>query len=102
MNKLTCKLGIIPIDPNHKLELPNNDISLDKEMYHKLIERLIYLLHTRSDVTYTISVICRFIHGHKEVHLQAIYKVLYYLKGHMGNGSYLERMTGCFYKFIHI
>ena len=53
-------------------------------MYQKLVGRLIYLAHTRSNIAYSVSVISQFMHDPRELHLQAAYKVLHYLKGNPG------------------
>ena len=75
-----------PIDPNHKLEGVEEDVAVNREMYQCLVERLIYLSHTRPDITYIVSMISQFIHNPKEVHLQAANRVLQYLKGSPGKG----------------
>ena len=35
---------------------------IDKEAYQKLVERLIYLCHTRPDISYAVSVVSRYMH----------------------------------------
>lgn len=46
-----------------------------------LVGKLIYLSHIRLDIAYGVSVISQFLHDQREPHLQATYRVLYYLKG---------------------
>lgn len=89
--KLACKLANTPIDPYHKLELAEEDIEVDKGMYQRLLGRLIYLLHTRLVIAYAVSVINQFMHNHKNVHLQAAYKVLFYLKVTLGKGIMFKK-----------
>lgn len=67
--KLPCKLANTPIDHNYKLWPTNEDTRIDKEIYPRLVGRLIYLLHTRSDITYAVSMINQFMHNPKKVHL---------------------------------
>ena len=55
--KLACKLVSTPIDPNHKLGETKEDVAVDREMYQRLVGRLIYLSHTRLDIAYVVSVI---------------------------------------------
>lgn len=38
----------------------------------------------RPDIAYVVSVMSQFMHDSKEVHLQAIYRILQYLKGSLG------------------
>ena len=78
--KMICKLASIPIDPNHKLEEAEGDKNTDKEAYQKLVGKLIYLSHTRSDITYAVSIVSQFMYKPKELHLKTIYRILHYLK----------------------
>ena len=63
----------------------------DKRIYQKLVSRLIYLAHTRLDIAYWMSVISQFMHDSRELHLQATYKVLHYLKGNPGKGILFKK-----------
>ena len=78
--KIRCKPANTPIDPNHKLGKASEDATVDKGIYQRLVGRLIYLSHTQSNIAYVFSLVNQFMHNPKEVHLQAVYKLLYYLK----------------------
>jgi transposase InsO family protein len=69
--KTACKPASTPIDPNLRLGMAEEDAAVDREMYQRLVGRLIYLSHTRPDIAYAVSVISQFMHSPKEVHLQA-------------------------------
>ena len=84
IGKIGCKLVSTPMDPNHKLGEDKEESMVDKRMYQRLVGRLIYLAHTRPDITYSVSVISQFMHDPREPHLQAAYRVLYHLKGNPG------------------
>lgn len=60
-------------------------------MYRRLVEKLIYLVHTRPNIAHSVSVINQFMHEPKESHLQAIYRILHYLKGNLGKGILFKR-----------
>ncbi|KAI3459864.1 hypothetical protein Pfo_016527, partial [Paulownia fortunei] len=92
--KLGCKPISTPIDLNHKLGEAEEDVAVDKGRYQRLVGRLIYLSHTRPDIAYAVSVISQFMHNPKEVHLQAVNRVLQYLKGTPGKGILFRRSTG--------
>ena len=49
-------------------------------MYQRLVTKLIYLSRTQLDIAYAINLVSQFMHNPKEVHLQAVYKILHYLK----------------------
>ncbi|CAA6669615.1 unnamed protein product [Spirodela intermedia] len=58
-------------------------IDLDGKLgrYHKLIGKLIYLSHTRLNITYVIKLLSQFIHDPREVYTVVARRVLLYLKG---------------------
>jgi len=89
--KTSCKPASTPIDPNLKLGNTEEDTVVDKEMYQRLVGRLIYLSHTRPDVAFAVSLVSQFMHQLKEIHLQAALRIVQYLKGTPGRGILFER-----------
>ncbi|CAA6655700.1 unnamed protein product [Spirodela intermedia] len=89
--KSACKPANTPIDPNQKLCMADEEISIDREMYQHLIGRLLYLIHTRPNISYVVSILSQFMHQPKECHLHAAYRVLHYLKGTPGKGVLFKR-----------
>jgi len=89
--KTACKPVNTPIDPNLKLGNAKEDTTVDKEMYQRLVGRLIYLSHTRLDVAFAVSLVSQFMHQPKEIHLQAALRIVQYLKGTPGRGILFER-----------
>ena len=91
----TGKIGYKPIstavDPNHKLGEAKEEPVVDKRMYQRLVGRLIYLAHTRSNIAYLVSMINQLMHDPREPHLQAAYRVLHYLKGNPGKGILFKK-----------
>ena len=80
VEKIGCKLVSTPMDPNHNLGEAQEEPVMDKRMYQRLVGRLIYLVHTRPNIAYSVSMISQFMHATREPHLQAAYRVLHYLK----------------------
>lgn len=89
--KTACKSASIPIDPKLRLGKVEEDVAVDKEMYQRLVGRLIYLSHTRLDIAYVVSVISQFMHSPKVVHLQAAHSYSI-SKGHQGKVFYSKGM----------
>ena len=79
------------MDPNLKLSNTKEDVAVDKEMYQRLVGRLIYLSHTRPDIAYAVSMVSQFMHYPKENYLQAVHRILQYLKGTPRRGILFKR-----------
>jgi len=82
---LGCRPASYPIDPNHKLCAESGD-PVNKDRYQRLVGRLIYLCHTRPDISYAVSVVSRYMHDPRSGHLDAVYRILRYLKSSPGKG----------------
>ncbi|KAG7584438.1 Ribonuclease H-like superfamily [Arabidopsis suecica] len=85
---LGCKPSSIPMEPNHSLHKDDTPLIPDPEHYRKLIGKLLYLCTTRPDISFAVGKLCQFSSAPREVHLQAVYKVLRYLKGSVGKGLF--------------
>jgi hypothetical protein len=83
---LACKPASTPMDINHKLGVFPNQVPTDMGRYQRLVGRLIYLSHTRPDIAYAVSIVSQFMHAPSEEHLQAVNRILRYLKGTPGKG----------------
>jgi hypothetical protein len=77
----------IPLQPNQKLtkELLTEDDELrnliDSEKYRQAIGSLIYLMvSTRPDISYTVSVLSRFMQEPRELHWRCVKRLLRYIK----------------------
>jgi hypothetical protein len=82
---LECRPTSTPIDPNHELHAKCGD-PVNKERYQRLVGRLIYLCHTRPDISYVVSVVSRYMHDPRKGHLDAVDRILQYLKSCPGKG----------------
>ncbi|XP_071683308.1 uncharacterized protein [Lolium perenne] len=87
---LGCRVASTPIDQNHKLCAESGE-PVNKEKYQKLVGRLIYLCHTRPDISYAVSVVSRYMHDPRSGHLDAVNQILRYLKGSPGKGLWFKR-----------
>ncbi|KAL6983238.1 Beta-galactosidase 8 [Sarracenia purpurea var. burkii] len=81
---LGCKPVDTPIEVNH--HLGSEGEHTDKERYQRLVDRLIYLSDTRPDISYVVGVVSQFMHDPRVSHLDAVYRILRYLKSAPGKG----------------
>jgi len=89
--KTACKPVSTPVDPNIKLGSAEEDNAVNKEMYQRLMGRLIYLTHTRPDIAFAVSLVSQFMHQPREAHLQATLRIVRYLKRTPGRGILFKR-----------
>ena len=83
---LNCKPTETLIEMNHKLIIQKNQTPTNKERYQRLVGRLIYLSYTRLDISYVVSVVSQFMHAPSEEHMDAVYRILRYLKSALRKG----------------
>ena len=88
---LECKLADTPIVQNHQLGIYVNQVPTDKERYQRIVGKLIYLSHTRLDIAYAISVVSQFMHCPSEAHMNAVTRILWYLKFSPGKGLMFKK-----------
>ena len=86
-----CKPAKTPIKQSHKLHEGKWSTPVNKERYQRLVGKLIYLIHTRPDIAYAVSVVSQFMHVPREVHVVAVFRVLKYLKSSPGQGIHFKR-----------
>ncbi|XP_073016671.1 uncharacterized protein [Primulina eburnea] len=81
-----CKPAETPIDANKKLGETTTQNAADVHQYQRLVGKLIYLSHTRPDIAFAVSLVSQFMHAPSRDHLEAVNKILRYLKGCPGKG----------------
>ncbi|XP_021804165.1 uncharacterized protein LOC110748497, partial [Prunus avium] len=77
---LDCKPVDTPIVQNHYLGEHPDQVPTNKERYQRLVGRLIYLSYTRPDIAYAVSFVSQFMHSPSEDHMNAVIRILRYLK----------------------
>ncbi|XP_048229552.1 uncharacterized mitochondrial protein AtMg00810-like [Ricinus communis] len=73
-----------------KLNLEDGDPLDDIGHYQRLVGKLIYLTVTRPDITYAVSMVSQFMHAPRTSHLDAVDRILRYLKGTPGQGIWMK------------
>ena len=81
-----CAPANTPIEVNHGLSFYPDQIPTNKERYQRLVGKLIYLTHTRPDISYAVSVVSQFMHDPSDRHMDAVNRILAYLKSSPGKG----------------
>ncbi|KAK2437071.1 putative mitochondrial protein [Trifolium repens] len=83
---LNAKPVDTPMDPNVKL-LPNQGEPLsDSGRYRRLVGKLNYLTVTRPDISFAVSVVSQFLNSPCQEHMDAVIRILKYIKGAPGKG----------------
>ena len=83
---LGCRLADSHIEFNRKLKNLGDKVLVDKEQYQCRGGKLIYLSHTRSYIFYAVSAVSQFMQAPYEEHMEAVNKILRYLKMTLGKG----------------
>ena len=73
-----------PIEQNYKNFHCVDATSKDRGRYQRLVEKLIYLSHTRPDIAYAVNVVGQFMHDPKKPHMDVVERILRYLKSAPG------------------
>ncbi|XP_022853510.1 uncharacterized protein LOC111374981 [Olea europaea var. sylvestris] len=86
---LGCKPSDTPIEAGKVIKDTGKPVEMDK--YQRLVGKLIYLSHTRPDIAFAVSVVSQHMQAPKEIRLEAVYKILRYLKGTSGRGLFFGK-----------
>jgi hypothetical protein len=64
----------------------------DATMYRQLVGSLIYLILSRPDISHAVGVISRYMQNLKKLHLEAVRRILRYVKGTLDDAFYIRKM----------
>ena len=59
-----------------KLCIKTSQVPVDKGRYQRLVGRLMYLAHTRSDLAYSLNIVNQFMHNPDEQHMNAVIRIM--------------------------
>ncbi|RHN66955.1 putative RNA-directed DNA polymerase [Medicago truncatula] len=68
------------MDATVKLGTLDNGTLVDKGRYQRLVGKLIYLSHTRPDISFVVCTMSQFMNSPTEEHMDAIYRIVKYLE----------------------
>ncbi|RVW87878.1 Retrovirus-related Pol polyprotein from transposon RE1 [Vitis vinifera] len=77
----------------NKIGSKEDMVAVDKGRYQRLVGRLIYLSHTRPDISFAVSMVSQFMNNPTEEHQEAVYRILRYLKMTLGKGLFFKRVA---------
>jgi hypothetical protein len=80
-----------PIDVKARMSVAEEQV--DRERYQRLLGRLIYLCHIRPDISFTVSVVSRYMHDSRKGHLDVVFHIPRYLKSTPKKGL-ISRIIG--------
>ena len=62
-----------------------------KEQYQRLVGKLVYLSHTRPNISFAVSVVNQFMQAPYEEHMEAVNRILRYFKTTLGKGLMFKK-----------
>ncbi|KAG6499850.1 hypothetical protein ZIOFF_039645 [Zingiber officinale] len=92
---LDCKPISTPMESNFRMCAHEGKSLEDTTMYQKSVGSLIYLTLTRPDISYAVSVISRYMQNPMKPHLEAVRRILRYVKSTIDYGLVYKRIGDC-------
>lgn len=83
---LGAKAVNTPIEQNHGISGDSGELLNDIQSYQRLVGQLLFLTITYPDIAYAFSIASQFIHAPRTGHLNAVHRILKYLKKSLGQG----------------
>jgi hypothetical protein len=79
------------IIPGFKILKDEGGVQVNETYFKQIMGSLIYLITTRPDLMFTVSLISRYMGKPTELHLQAVKRALRYLKGTINFGIFYKK-----------
>ncbi|KAK5786860.1 hypothetical protein PVK06_041506 [Gossypium arboreum] len=86
-----CKVVSTPVAQGEKLTSSGNQERVDEKEYRSLVGCLLYLIATRPDIMFGVSLLSRFMHCYNVIHFKAAKRILRYVKGTLSYGVKFEK-----------
>ncbi|KAA0025703.1 putative gag-pol polyprotein, identical [Cucumis melo var. makuwa] len=90
---INCKPATTPMNVNEKLQQNDGAEMANAQRFRSLVGGLIYLTHTRPDISYSIGVISRFMQHPSRDHFGAANRVMRYIAGIIEYGIWYSKVT---------
>eukprot|EP00253_Pinus_taeda_P025438 PITA_25438 len=76
-----CKPAPSPFQSGVKLSVSCTSPEVDSTLYRQLVGKLLYLTHTRPDLSFAVGLVARFLQNPHESHWKAAKRILRYVRG---------------------
>eukprot|EP00253_Pinus_taeda_P015470 PITA_15470 len=76
-----CKPAPSPFQSGVKLSVSCTSPEVDATLYRQLVGKLLYLTHTRPDLSFAVGLVARFLQNPRESHWKAAKRILRYVRG---------------------
>eukprot|EP00253_Pinus_taeda_P026487 PITA_26487 len=83
-----CKPTPSPFQSGAKLSATCTSPEVDATLYRQLVGRLLYLTHNRSDISFDVGLIARFMQNPHDIHWKATKRILRYVRGYVFTFGY--------------
>ncbi|PKA47257.1 putative mitochondrial protein [Apostasia shenzhenica] len=88
-----CNKVETPMNSSEKLQLEDETSLANSKYFRSLVGGLMYLIHTRPDLLFAVSMVSRFMHKPTKQHLGAAKRILRYIKGTSNYGIWYSQTT---------
>ena len=82
-----------PMNVNEKLVLDDGTGMANAKQFRRIVGGLNYLCHSRHDITFSVSVVSRFIDNPSLYHLEAPKRILRHVVGTVGFGIWYSKVS---------
>lgn len=83
---LECNATTYQMDPKMQITRDEMGEAVDVTMFKSMVGGLRYLVHTRPDIAYSVGIVSRYMERPTKMHLEALKRIMRYLKGTMQYG----------------
>lgn len=85
-NMLNCTIKATPMNLKQKLQQDDGAGKINQKLYRSLVGGLMYLTHTRPDISFAVGVVSRFMCNPSKEHYGVAKRILRYIAGTIGYG----------------
>ena len=96
-----CKPAPSPFQSGVKLSTTCTSPKVDATLYRQLVGSLLYLTHSRPDLSFSVGRVARYMQNPHEIHYKAAKRILRYIRGTIQFGIHYSTWGGTFVGWFH-